>query len=395
MKKTFIQNKGQTLAVACVLGAGLLIGAWILRGDGNKAAGEEARQEADHGHEAEAGGQHARITDEQLLHNGIVIATAGPARIGGALQLLGDVRLNQDRAVFVTPRLAGLVESVHANAGDRVQRGQLLAVISSQQLGDQRAEALAAQKRLALARTNHDRALKLWDERIIARQNYEEVRQALHEAEIGADSAQQKLAVLGTAAVGGSLTRYEVRAPIAGVVVDKKLSVGEALKEDAAIFQLADLSTVWVELTVPTQELGRLNVGMTTTVTAPGLEGEGRISHISALVGEQSRNAMARVVLPNPKGAWRPGLPVTVAVHAEESEAPVAVAAEAVQTLEGASVVFVREGQGFEPRTVELGRSDGRFTEVRQGLKPGERYAAKNSYLVKAELGKAAAGHDD
>jgi len=394
--KNFItnRNKGQALAVALVLGVGLAIGAAVLRSGGSKPAGAEAHAEDDHGHEAEGAADHARITDEQLQHNGIALATAGPARIGGALQLLGDVRLNQDRAVFVTPRLAGIVESVHANAGDRVQRGQLLAVISSQALGDQRAEALAAQKRLALARSNHDRALKLWDERIIAEQNYQAVRQALQEAEIAADSAQQKLAVLGTAAVAGSLTRYEVRAPIAGQVVDKKLAVGEALKEDTTIFQLADLATVWIELTVPTQELQRLRLGAAVSVSAPGLQGEGKLGYIGALIGEQSRNALARVVLPNPRGDWRPGLPVTVNVHAQEGDVPVAVETAALQTLDGATVVFVREGQGFETRVVKTGRSDGHFAEVLEGLKPGERYAARNSFLVKADLGKAAAEHE-
>ncbi|XHS77503.1 efflux RND transporter periplasmic adaptor subunit [Burkholderiaceae bacterium UC74_6] len=392
MKNFIIRNKGQALAVALVLGVGLAIGAAVLRSGGSKPAGAEAHVEEEHGHEAEGG--HARITDEQLQHNGIALATAGPARIGGALQLLGDVRLNQDRAVFVTPRLAGIVESVHANAGDRVRRGQLLAVISSQALGDQRAEALAAQRRLVLARSNHDRALKLWDERIIAEQSYQEVRQALQEAEIAADRSQQKLAVLGTAAVVGNLTRYEVRAPIAGLVVDKRLSVGEALKEDAMVFQLADLSTVWVELIVPTQELQRLKLGAMVSVSTPGLTGEGKLGYIGALIGEQSRNALARVVLPNPRSEWRPGLPVTVSVHAQEGEVPVAVEAEALQTLDGAPVVFVREGQGFEARAVKPGRADGHFVEVLQGLKAGERYAVKNSFLVKADLGKAAAEHE-
>jgi cobalt-zinc-cadmium efflux system membrane fusion protein len=338
------------------------------------------------------------VSDEQLRHNGITIATAGPARIASTLQLLGEVKLNQDRAVVVTPRLAGLVEAVRVNAGDRVKRGQVLAVLSSPALADQRSELLAASKRLALARTTHDREKKLWEDKISAEQDYLAARQALHEAEIAAASARQKLEALGASAADSTagLTRLELRAPIAGVVVDKKLSVGEALKEDAPVFQLADLSSVWVELTVPAQDLGQLDVGALARVKATAFEaeGEGRLSYVGALVGEQSRSATARLVLANPKGLWRPGLPVTVALRASEADVAVAVEAEAVQTLRGASVVFGRYGPQFEARPLQLGRSDGRFVEVLQGLNAGERYAARNSFLVKADLGKSAAEHE-
>jgi cobalt-zinc-cadmium efflux system membrane fusion protein len=98
-------------------------------------------------------------------------------------------------------------------------------------------------------------------------------------------------------------------------------------------------------------------------------------------------------VLANPKGLWRPGLPVTVALKAAEADVPVAVTADAVQTLDGRSVVFVRQGQQFEARTVELGRRDEHHVEVQKGLAAGERYAARNSFLVKADIGKAAAEH--
>ncbi|MEO6280622.1 efflux RND transporter periplasmic adaptor subunit [Roseateles sp.] len=400
-------NKKNAIAIAAVLAVGLLLGAAILRGDKH---GEDGHDEhGAHGEHAEetphAAGKpasapveapHARFSDEQLRHNGIALADAGPARIATRLQLLGEVKLNQDRAVIVTPRLAGLVEAVRANAGDRVTRGQVLAVISSPALADQRSELLTAQKRLAIARTTHDREKKLWEDKISAEQDYLAARQAMQEAEIAVENARQRLASFGaTAGDPKGLTRHEVRSPIDGVVVDKKLSVGEALKEDAAVFQVADLSSVWVELTVPAKDLNQLTQGMTAQVKATAFEAQGtaRLSYVGALVGEQSRSATARLVLANPKGLWRPGLPVTVAVTASEVDVPVAVAADAVQMLDDARVVFVREGQQFDARRVETGRSDGAHVEVLKGLKAGERYAARNSFLVKADIGKAAAEH--
>ncbi len=393
--------KKNAIAIAAVLAVGLLLGAVILRSGGDKA-GHDDHDHAEAKPQAAASPSSAaprtRFSDEQLRHNGIVLAAAGPARIETALQLLGEIKLNQDKSVIVTPRLAGLVETVRVNAGDRVQRGQVLAVLSSPALADQRAEALAANKRLALARNTLEREKQLWEDKISAEQDYLSARQAFHEAEIAAENARQKLAVLGAAATDTpqGLTRYEIRSPIAGVIVDKKVAVGEALKEDATVFQVADLSSVWVEVIVPAKELSRVDVGMKARIKAAAFEAEGeaRLGYVGAVVGEQSRSATARLVLSNPRGLWRPGLPVTVDLNGGTAEVPVAVTADAVQTLDERAVVFVRQNQQFEARTVTLGRRDGRHVEVLEGLSAGERYAAKNSFLVKADIGKAEAEHE-
>lgn len=343
----------------------------------------------------------ARVTmnEAQLKANGVEIGSVGPARIKTALQLQGEVRLNEDRTVHVVPRLTGLVESVSANAGDRVRRGQVLAVLSSQSLADQRSELLAAQKRLGLARTTLEREKKLWDEKISAEQDYLQARQVFAEAEIAEQSARQKLASLGAVAVAtpapGSLTRYEVRSPIDGVITDKKISVGEVVREDANIFIVADLSSVWVEMTVYAKDLNAVMLGQQATVKATSFEAEavGKVSYVGNLVGEQTRAATARMVLPNPKGLWRPGLPVNVELTAEEVEVPLAIAVDAVQSLRDSTVVFGRYGEQFEARPLTLGRSDGKMVEVLSGLEAGERYASRNSFLVKADIGKAGASH--
>ena len=327
------------------------------------------------------------------------MATVGPARIKTALQLQGEIRLNEDRTVHVVPRLAGLVESVSVNAGDTVRRGQVLAVLSSQSLADQRSELLGAHKRLGLARTTFEREKSLWEGKISAEQDYLQARVALQEAEIAAQSARQKLASLGAVASSsssGNLTRYEVRAPIDGVITDKQISVGEVVKEDTNIFVVADLTTVWVEMTVYAKDLNTVKVGQAARVKATSFEAQatGKLSYVGSLVGEQTRAAKARVVLPNPQGLWRPGLPVNVELTADEVEVPLAISVDAVQTLRDWTVVFGRYGEQFEARLVELGRSDGTMVEVLGGLQAGERYAAKNSYLIKADIGKSGASHD-
>ncbi len=338
-----------------------------------------------------------KMSDEQVKNSGVQIAAAGPARIKVMLQLQGEVRLNEDRTVHVVPRLAGLVESVSANAGDRVRRGQVLAVLSSQELASQRSDLLAAGKRLDAARITLAREKKLWEEKISAQQDYLQAGAAVQEAEITEQSLRQKLAALGAAAAtDGNLTRYEIRAPIDGVITEKKVSAGQVLKDDADIFVVADLATVWVEVTVQAQDLNVVKAGQKALVKAASFQAEatGQVSYVGLLVGEQTRAAKARIVLPNPKGLWRPGLPVNVELTADEIKVPLAVSADAVQSLRDWRVVFGRHGDKFEARPLELGRSDGKMVEVLGGLEPGERYAARNSFVIKADIGKAGASHD-
>ena len=339
-----------------------------------------------------------QMSDAQVKQGGIEIKTAGPARIKSTLQLLGEIKLNADRTVLIVPRLAGVVEAVKANAGDRVKKGQVLAVIFSPALADQRGEFLAAQKRLALARSTFEREKKLWEEKISAEQDYLQARSAMNEAEIAVQSARQKLNSLGGVPLNAQsdLTRYEIRAPIEGTIVEKRISVGEAVKDDANIFTLADLSSVWAEMTLYAKDLGFVRGGQKVLVKSAQFDSsaEGVISYVGALVGEQTRAAKARVVLPNPKGVWRPGLPVNIELQAEEVEVPVAVTVEAIQTLRDWSVVFGRYENVFEARPLQLGRSDGKMVEVLKGLNAGENYAASNSFLIKADIGKSGASHD-
>lgn len=337
------------------------------------------------------------MSDAQLKSNGVELGMAGPARIQTTLELMGEVRLNEDKTVRIVPRLNGIVESVSANAGDRVRKGQIVAVVSSQSLADQRSELLAAQKRLTLARTTMEREKRLWEEKISAEQDYLQARQLLQEAEIAEQSARQKLASLGTALPNSSnLTRYEIRSPIDGVITDKKIAVGEVLKEDNTIFVVADMSTVWIDATVYAKDLNLVRSGQPATVKATAFDAEasGSIRYVGSVVGDQTRTALARLVLPNPQGVWRPGLPVNVHLVANEVTVPVAVAAEAIQTLRDWTVVFGRYGDQFEARPLTLGRSDGKMVEVMEGLTAGERYASRNSYLIKADLGKSGASHD-
>jgi cobalt-zinc-cadmium efflux system membrane fusion protein len=343
-----------------------------------------------------------RMDDAKAKAAGIELRTAGPAKIRSTLQLQGEIQFNQDRIAHVVPRLAGVVVKAAKALGDQVKKGELLAILESQTLADLKSEHHATQTRLEMARGTFEREKRLWEEKISAQQDYLASRQALTEAEIAHRNAEQKLLALGLTheAVmrGGAdgLTRYEVRAPIDGVVTEKHLAAGEAVKEDANIFTIADLSTVWAEMTIYPKDLVAVKLGQKVTVRVSTLntEAEGRVSYVGSLIGEQTRSAKARVTLLNPERSWRPGLFVTVDLVQSETDVPVAVSVDAIQAYRDWKVVFGRYGEYFEARPVELGRSDGKTVEVRSGLAPGTPYAATNSFVLKADLGKSGASHD-
>jgi cobalt-zinc-cadmium efflux system membrane fusion protein len=342
-----------------------------------------------------------KMTDAAMKSAGIELATAGPARIRSMLQLQGEIQFNHDRVAHVVPRLAGVVVRSAKNLGDPVRKGEVLVALESQTLADLKSEHFAAEKRLELAKTTFDREKRLWEDKISAEQDYLASRTALAEAEIARRTTAQKLAALGLtpaeiARGGAGLTRYEIRAPIDGLVIEKHAAVGEAVKEDATIFVVADLSTVWAEMTVYPKDLDKVKVGQPVTVRATALNAtaEGRVAYVGSLVGEQTRSAKARVTLSNPDRAWRPGLFVTVDLVEDEAVVPVAVAVGAIQAYRDGKVVFGRFGDVFEARPVELGRSDGKTVEIVKGLAPGTQHAATNSYVLKADLGKAGASHD-
>lgn len=336
------------------------------------------------------------MTDAQLQAAGVGVEAAGPAVIATTVKLPGEVKYNADRTVRVVPRLSGLIEAVRASAGDRVRKGQVLAVISSQGLADQRSTYLAAQRRYELARSTYERERKLWEEKISPEQDVQQARAAMQEAEIALQAARQKLGSLGGAGSASGLTRFELRSPIDGIVTEKQATVGQSVQEETALFTISDLSSVWVEANVPAAELAAVAPGQKALVRANGVDasGESRIQYVSPLVGEQSRSAIARAVLPNPRASWRPGMPVTMEVVTGEKQVPVAIAAAAVQDLRDWKVAFGRYGNKLEARPLKLGASDGRRVEVLEGLKPGERYVTTNSHVVKADIGKAGASHD-
>ena len=192
-----------------------------------------------------------------------------------------------------------------------------------------------------------------------------------------------------------SLSPYEVKSLIAGTVIEKHITLGEFVRDDSDIYMIADLSTVWVNVTVYARDLPRIRRGQRVTIRGAGHEATAEIGYVGPVIGEATRTAVARVVLPNPRGHWRPGLFVTAAVELEQAAVPVAIPDDAIQTLEGKPVVFVAEdAENFAPRPVALGLTGDEWTEILSGLTAGERVVTKQSFILKSEHGKSEASHE-
>jgi cobalt-zinc-cadmium efflux system membrane fusion protein len=172
-------------------------------------------------------------------------------------------------------------------------------------------------------------------------------------------------------------------------VVDLHLVVGEVVGEDSDVMTIADLSTVWIELDVPQADLNAVREGDEVIVSAAGVGIQavtGRVQFVSPIVDKATRTAVARVEIPNDSREWRPGLFVTADVPSGRRDVPVLVPRDAVQTLDGETVVFVLHDGEFETAPVALGRSTGAYVEVVSGLAPGQEYVSEGAYALKAEM---------
>ena len=193
-----------------------------------------------------------------------------------------------------------------------------------------------------------------------------------------------------------SLTTYTVAAPIAGVVLARHAMVGDVAGEGAVLFEIADLSTLWVDLHVFGSDANHIRPGGAVTVTrlGDGASAQTTIERVLPDTATASQSTVARAALRNADGLWRPGAAVRARITVDRQPAARVVPVTALQVLEGRDVVFVREGDVFEARPVQLGKRDAAQVEVLSGVEPGEAVVVEQSYLVKADIEKAGAAHE-
>lgn len=193
-----------------------------------------------------------------------------------------------------------------------------------------------------------------------------------------------------------SLAPYAIRAPIVGTVLERRVNPGEAVDSSRVLMVISDLRTVWAEFQVFARDLGRVRGRLPVRVR--GVHGDTRglakLGYVAPVGEVDSQSVVARATLDNRDGRWVPGQFVTGAVTVAEVRAPVTVVPQALQQFDGKTVVFTPTVDGFKTNVVEVGLRDARAVEIKSGLVAGARYAADNSYLIKADLLKTEGGED-
>lgn len=266
------------------------------------------------------------LSPDQAAAGGVAVETAGPSTVREYRVLTGRVVANEDALAHMSPRFPGIVRSVHKRLGETVAKGDLLAVIESNE----------------------------------------------------------------------SLHPYEMRSQLAGTVLERNVAPGEFITTDRTIFSIGDLSTVWVDLDVYSRDFPRLARGQRAWIdpedgVAPA---ESTLSYLAPIGSVVTQTMLARAVIGNPDGRWRPGQFVSAKVLVAEVAAAVAVRREAIQRLRDREVVFIADGDVFEAQPIEIGARDDQSVEVVAGLAAGTPYAASGSFILKAEAGKSGASHD-
>lgn len=189
-----------------------------------------------------------------------------------------------------------------------------------------------------------------------------------------------------------SLKRYPIKALMSGVVVARHANPGE-MALDQVLFTLANFEKIWAELQVFPGQLVQVKAGQKVRISGSDGTSESVIEHIIPSLDEKPYS-IARVLINNNSHDWTTGLLVSGQVVINEFEAPIVIEQKAIQMIENKPVVFIKEGDIYEAHQVQLGRSDGKFTEVLSGLHLGDDYVVDNSYLIKADIEKSGASHD-
>lgn len=192
-----------------------------------------------------------------------------------------------------------------------------------------------------------------------------------------------------------SLTPYELTAPLAGTVMERDISVGDIAAEQQ-LFEIADLSTLWVDLHLFGRDAQHITPGLPVEIArlSDGVSATAKLDRVLPGTATASQSTIARATLVNHDGQWRPGAAVRARVTVAETPVALRVPASALQRFRDWQAVFIRVGDTYEVRPIEIGERDANWVEVKSGIVAGDEVVVEQSYLVKADIEKSGATHD-
>ncbi len=346
-----------------------------------------------------------KLSERQIEAGNFAVVDVGPGVLAKRIHVPGSIVPSGDHIARVAVRLLGTVAELRKRLGDSVQAGEVIAVIESREVADAKSEYLGARLVFDLQQTLFNRSQRLFDGKVLSENDYLRARTTFEDARVKIETARQKLFALSLTAEQiealpqqpvETLRRQELRAPIAGRVAERRVELGSLVGregQESELFVIADLSVVWADLAVSPSDLPAIREGQPITIAA----GTGRelspatIMFVSPLLDKDTRAARVVASVDNAARLWRPGAFITAEIPTAELTADVVVPKAALQSVKGESHVFVRTNDGFEARKVKLGRQDDRSAQIADGLSAGERIATKNTFVLKADLGKSEA----
>lgn len=339
-----------------------------------------------------------RLTPAQIATAKIETVKVGPGALARRITVPATIKPDPDQLARVAAKVSGVVAEMRKRLNAEVARNETIAVIDSREVADAKSEYLAAAVNFDLQTQLFQREKRLFERGITAEVLFLKAKAAYTEAKLRNDLARQKLAALDLseaeiAALSSQsierLRQKEIRAPIAGRVIERLVNIGQPVTAETQIYVLADLSVVEADLAIPLSSLASIRQGQPVTLSTPdGRRVEGQVSIISAIVTPETRTGHVVASFKNADFALNPGVLVNAEIALAQAPVGMLIPRIAIQTIHNEPTVFVKVADGFEKRIVETGDGDDAAVEIIKGLKPGEIIAVANSFVLKAEAGK-------
>lgn len=370
--------------------------------DHRAAHHHHGEREADE--EARAGDTSMVKIDPEMIRDLRITTRAVEVRPSGeGLTALGELHVNEDAYAEVGSPIPARVVRLLATPGDVVREGQGLVELQSVELGRARADYLRATARAKAARAALARTRGLSADKIVSERALDEANADAAAAEADLTAARAGLGAFGVSADDldrapeGDSSRFQLRTPVAGTVIERNAARGQVTDPAKPLFRVAELSRLWLVVHAFERDAIRVQTGASARATFPALPGQtlsGVVSFVGKQVDVSSRTVQVRIELANPDGVLRPGMSASawLPLGGEGAEV-IAVPAASLQRIERGWCVFVPSAPGvFEIRPVGRGRDLGGEVEILSGLQPRETVVVDGAFLLKAEAEKARGG---
>lgn len=361
---------------------GLLLA--FLTGCGKSSTNKEGIEHKEHSAESKEN-TIVHLDRHKVYHAGITVETVQKKSVAVPLDLPGRVSFNERRFAHVAARVSGRIEKLYVFTNDRVKEGDVLVELYSQEFLTMQFEFLQAVERLSRVKESSG------EEQATATSIYHSARRKLTVVGI----TENDLAELE--ATRAPMQYYRVRAPFDGTIVQSNVRIGGFVEVGTNLFDVADLSTLWVLADMYEKDLPLVRVGMKALVQVSAYADSfpGIINTIYGVVDEKTRTVKARVVVQNKDGRLKPEMFCTVKVQTEFGKETIKIPASALLGETEKHFVFVAlTDTTFEKRDVRTGVETREFAEILDGLLVGEKIVVKGGFFLKSELAKETFGEE-